>query len=156
MLTETDYDHAIALLTQRYDQPHKIIQAHMRALSEISSPTSSLSSLQLFYETIEAHIRGLAVLCKTEESYEEMLVTIILGRLPNDARKNLAHEHDNTEWTISKVMDAILKEITVLESGSFTYKGNMSEDDKSTMTTMLHAGASRCHLPPTNQGTKKK
>jgi len=79
-------------------------------------------------------MRGLAALGKTEESYEAMFVPIILGRLPNGVCKNLVREHSNTEWTISKVKDAILKEITVLESGSFTYKGNMSEDHKSTMT----------------------
>ena len=67
---------------------------------------------------------------KTEESYEVTLVPIILGRLPNKLHKNLAREHGNTEWTISKLKDAILKEITVLESGSFTYKGNIFEDYK--------------------------
>ena len=52
-LTNVNYDHAIALLTQRYGQSHKIIQVHMRALSVINCPISSLSSLQLFYDTIE-------------------------------------------------------------------------------------------------------
>ena len=110
-LTDGNYDHAISLLTERYGQSHRIIQAHMRALSEITCPTSSLSSLQLFYDTIEAHIRGLAALGKTEESYERMLVPIILGRLPSDVRKNLAQHHGNTEWTISEVKDAILRRL---------------------------------------------
>jgi len=65
-LTDDNYNNAITLLTQRHGQSHSIIQAHMRALSEITCPTSSLSSLQLFYDTIEAHVRGLAALAKTE------------------------------------------------------------------------------------------
>ena len=59
-LTDANYDHAMALLTQRYGQSHKIVHAHMQALLEINTPTNSLSSLQLFYDTIEAYIRGLA------------------------------------------------------------------------------------------------
>ena len=154
-LTDGNYDHAISLLTERYGQSHRIIQAHMRALSEIACPTSSLSSLQLFYDTIEAHIRGLAAHGKTKESYETMLVPIILGRLPSDVRKNFAREHGNTEWTISEVKDAILKEITVLECGSLTYKGNMMEPHKSTMTTTLHTSASGRSSQPANTGTSK-
>ena len=41
-------------------------------------------------------------------------------KLPVDVRRNLAHEHGNSEWTIRELKDAILKEIRVLESGWFT------------------------------------
>ena len=154
-LTDANYDHAIDLLTQRYGQSHKIIQAHIQALSDISSPSSSLSSLQLFYNTIEARIRGLVALGKKEDSYEAMLVPIILGRLPSDMRKNLAREHGNSECTIVAVKEAILKEIRVLECGLFTHKGNIAEGHKSTMTTTLHTGASGHQPQHSHQGNTK-
>ena len=71
----------------------EIVQAHMQALLEINT----LASLQLYYDTIESHIRGLAVLGKTEESDSTMLVPIILGKLPNDICRNLARDHGNAE-----------------------------------------------------------
>ena len=114
-LTDANYDHAMALLTERYGQSHKIVHAHMQALLEITTPTNSLSSLQLFYDTIEAHIRGLAALGKSKDAYGAMLVPIILGKLPVDVRRNLACEHGNSEWTTKELKDAILKEIRVLE-----------------------------------------
>ena len=46
-LTEDNYDDAIELLSERYGQPHKIVEVHMKALSEISSP-----SLYLVYSYI--------------------------------------------------------------------------------------------------------
>ena len=46
----------------------------MKALLEINSPANSLSSLQLFYDIIESHIRGLAALGKSEDSYGAMLL----------------------------------------------------------------------------------
>jgi len=154
-LTDVNYDQAITILTQRYGQSHKIEQAHMQALSQINCPTSSLSSLQLFYDTIEAHIRGLAALGKTENSYESMLVPIILGKLPSDVHKNLVREHGIGAWTISELRNAIWKEITILECGSLTYKGKTMESHQSTLTTTLHAGASGRQPQPTNSGTGK-
>ena len=90
-----------------------------------------------------------------QKSYETMLIPIILGRQPRNVRKNLAREYGNAEWTISKVQEAILKEITVLECGSLTYKGNVTEPHKSTLTTTLHAGASGRHSQLANSGTNK-
>ena len=75
-LTESNYDDAIALLTRKYGQPHKIVQAHMQVLIEIASPTNSLSSLQLFYDTIETHIRGLKTLGTTEESFGTICLSL--------------------------------------------------------------------------------
>ena len=65
------------------------------------------------YDTIEAHIRGLAALGKSKDAYGTIFVPIILGKLPVDVHHNLAHEHGNSEWIIRKLKDAILKEIRV-------------------------------------------
>ena len=64
---------------------------------------------------------------KTEESYETMLVPIIFGKLPIDIHINLAHEHGNSEWTITQLEDAILKEIGVLDSASFPLNKTLYE-----------------------------
>ena len=114
-LTEDNYDDAMELLSERYGQPHKIEEAHIKALSEIGSPSNTLSSLQLFYDTIQAHLRGLAALGKTEESFATMLIPAILSKLPVDVRRNLARDHGNKAWTMTEVKEAILKEISVLE-----------------------------------------
>ena len=114
-LTEENYDAAIELLSEQYGQPLKIEEAHMKALSEISSPSNTLSSLQLFYDTIQAHLRGLAALGKTEDLFATMLIPTILSKLPVDIRRNLARDHGNKAWTMTEVKEAILKEISVLE-----------------------------------------
>ena len=98
-LTSANYNNAMSLLIERFGQPHKIINAHMQALLDIANPVSSLSSLQLFYDTIEGHIRGLAALGKPEESYGALLNPIVLGKLPIETQRNLAREHGSLEWT---------------------------------------------------------
>lgn len=113
-LTSVNYDNAMSLLTERFGQPYKIINAHMQALLDVASPMNSLSSLQLFYDTIEGHIRGLAALGKSEDSYGALLIPIILGKLPTDIQRNLAREHGSLEWTLQDLKQGVLREIRVV------------------------------------------
>ena len=90
----------------------------MQALLDIANPANQLTSLQLFYDTMENHVRGLESLGRSHESYGDLLVPIILGKLPHELRKNLAREHDNPEWKFQELRKAIVKEIRILEAGA--------------------------------------
>ena len=116
-LTDRNYLHAVTILQDRFGQPHKVIAAHMRALLEIAKPTNNLTSLRAFHDTIESHSRGLSSLGKSEETYGDLFVPIILGKLPKEIRQNLARETATSEWTFPQLMSAILKEIRILETG---------------------------------------
>ena len=73
----------------------------MKALMEINTPTNNTPlSLQLYYYTIRAHIRGLAALGKTEDLLDTMLVHVILSSylFIHCIRRKLARDHGNKEW----------------------------------------------------------
>ena len=89
----------------------------MQALLNIPSPTNKLVSLQKFHDTIEIHVRGLESLGRSHESYGDLLVPIILRKLPYELRKNLAREHDSPDWKFQELKDSIVKEIRILEAG---------------------------------------
>ena len=72
-----NYNHAVSLLQEHFRQSHKIISAHMQALLDISKPVNLLSSMKLFQDSVEGHIRGLAALGKSEDSYGALVVPII-------------------------------------------------------------------------------
>ena len=46
----------------------------------------------MFHDTIESHSRDLFSLVKSESTYGDLLVPIILGKLPKDTRQNLARD----------------------------------------------------------------
>ena len=117
-LSNVNYEQAIKLLKERFGQPSKIIGAHMQALLEIASPTNQLTSLQLFYDTMETHVRGLESLGRSHESYGDLLVPIILGKLPHELRNILAREHESPEWKFQELREAIVREIRILEAGT--------------------------------------
>lgn len=88
-----------------------MIAAHAKALLEIPRPSNSLTSLCAFHDTIESHYCGLSSLGKSEPINEDLIVSIILGKLPKEIQQNLARETTTSEWTFSQLLLAILKEI---------------------------------------------
>ena len=62
----------------------------MQALLDLAKPVYELSSLQAFYDTMENHVRGLDSLGRSHETYGDLLIPIVLGKLPCDMRTNLA------------------------------------------------------------------
>ncbi len=139
-LTNSNYEQAVTLLMNRFGQPHKVINAHMQALLEIS-PNGQLGSLQKFYDTLETHIRGLASLGKAQQSYGDLLIPIILGKLPNEIRKNLARDHETLDWTIDQLRNALQKELRILEAGKFVNPTlNENEDTKGSITSSFYTG----------------
>ena len=116
-LTENNYTHAKELLIERYGQTHKIVNAYMKALWELPHPRENITSLRNFYDSLETFIRGLNSLGKEENTYGELLVPMILDKLPASTRRQIARVHGNTEWTIITLRKAIKSEIDALQAG---------------------------------------
>ena len=108
-LTENNYTHAKELLIERYGQTHKIVNAYMKALWELPHPRENITSLRNFYDSLETFILG-----KEENTYGELLVPMILDKLPASTRRQIARVHRNTEWTIITLRKAIKSEIDAL------------------------------------------
>ena len=96
-LTNLNYQHSISILKNHYGQPHKIINAHVQALLELPRPTNKLTSLRLFHDTVESHICCLQSLGKSPEALETLLAPMILVKLPEETKKNMARDHPSNE-----------------------------------------------------------
>ena len=116
-LTHTNYAWAVDLLRERYGQKHKIIHATMQALLQLPIPSSNLHSLRKFYDDMETKIRALESLGKLQENYGDMLVPIVLEKLPCDIREHLTRQHGDGDWLLSDLRYVIFKEIKIKEAG---------------------------------------
>ena len=121
-MTNANYAKAISLLQERYGQVHKIIQTYMQSLLDMPAPVFTLFSLRSYYDKMESYVRGLESLGQAEDSYGELLVPVILNKLPAEVRQNLAREHRSTNWTLDALRRAILDEVNILEAGKVTTK----------------------------------
>jgi len=119
-LTNMNYEHSVDLLKGRYGKPDKLIKAHIQALLDTPKPANKLASLLGFHDTVKGHVRCLESLGKSPDSLETLLVPIMLGKLPEETKKNMARAHDSSEWTIKQLQDAIMKEVRIFEAGHQT------------------------------------
>ena len=122
----------------------------MKALLSLASPTNSLASLRMFYDSVESYIRGLSSLGKSEQSYGDLLVPIIMSKLSTEVRRNLAREHSNSQWILSDLMAVLQKEIRILESG---LHDPYNPTPTTTTAGAFHVGARGCGS--TSAGKKK-
>ena len=143
-LSGHNYVNAVTILQDHFGQMHKLVAAHMQALLEVANPSNTLHSLRTFHDAINSHFWGLSSLGKSEDTYGDLLVPIILNKLPKETRQNLARDTATAEWTFSQLMTAILKEIRILEASS-------SSSKKSVSTAAFVVGSK----PRTNKGQDK-
>lgn len=89
----------------------------MRALYNLQKPETNLKSLRNFYDLVEAYGRGLDSLGKTPDSYGDILVCILMDKLPSDVRKSVARRHDKDEFSLEELQKALKAELRVMEAG---------------------------------------
>ena len=100
-IKNVDYCKAVALLHERYGQKHRIVQTYLNALLDLPAPMNTISSLRTFYDKTEGYIRGLETLDQMESSNGALLVPVILKKIPEEIRKNIAREHGSSNWSLS-------------------------------------------------------
>jgi hypothetical protein len=90
-LTNSNYETAIKLLEERFGKRQQIVSAHMDELLKIPSCSSDKSqSLRLVYDKISVHTRGLATLGISPDQYGSLLIPVIMSKLPNEIRLQIA------------------------------------------------------------------
>ena len=142
-LTETNYTQTIKILEERFGQTHKITNAHMQALLDLPNPTESAVNLRAFYDRMENHVRSLEALGKTQDTYGDLLVPIILSKLPITVKHNIIRQHGATDLNLAQLRKNVLKEIQILEASEetnkLTYFSNSLNSISSTSSLLANA-----------------
>lgn len=95
-MTEANYEVAVQLLKQRYDNKGLVIQSHIRSLLEapyVQDPSST--ELQALHSHIGTHLAALKALKQPTEHWDAWLVTIIVSRLDSITSRSwqLSQQH---------------------------------------------------------------
>ncbi len=115
-LTGANYDAAIDILKDHFGHMQQVITAHMDELLKISGCTGDrLTSLRFVYDKIRAHVQGLAALGVSSEQYGSLLIPIIMSKMPNDIRLEIACKAKNDVWQIEELLDTIKLEVEARE-----------------------------------------
>ena len=137
-LTNANYQTSVTLLKDHNAQSQCIISAHIQALLDLPKPSNKLTSLRLFFNTIETHVCCLASLGKSPDSLDTLLAPMILTKLPDDTKRNIARNHTATEWTVSELQAAISNEMRIFETGQhFPPSSSQSANPTASFNTVL-------------------
>ncbi|XP_064469989.1 uncharacterized protein LOC135384731 [Ornithodoros turicata] len=84
--TESCYDDAIEILTQRFGDTGRIERDYLTRLRNLPAVKSSadVSGLRTLYDHVQANVRGLRALGVSSATYASMMVDILLSSLPGD------------------------------------------------------------------------
>ena len=91
----------------------------MEVLLQIESVSSSqnMKALQRQFDNINTHIRSLESLNIKEESYQNLLCPVLVGKLPPDMQLTLSRKGRKVtgEWTLQTLLTTVEDEITARE-----------------------------------------
>jgi len=111
-LSDANYDSAVEILQQRFGRTQQIISAHMDDILKIPPSTSDQpSSLRFVNDKISVHVRGLKDLGVSSEQYGSLLIPIVMSKLPNDIRLQIARNATDEFWKIEELLKTIKVEI---------------------------------------------
>ena len=96
-------------------------------------------SFRIFHDTIESHVCCLQSLGKSPESQDTLLAPMILTKLPEETKRNIARDHTSAEWTVLELQAAIHNEVRIFEIGQQTSTlSSQQRNSTATFYTSLH------------------
>ena len=90
-LTASNYENAVGILQDRFGKTQQINTAHMDELIKITPCHNNRpKSLRYAFDQISVHTRDLDSLGASPEQYRSLLIPIIMCKLPNEIRLQVA------------------------------------------------------------------
>ena len=116
-ISEANYKSAVEILNERFGKTQHIISAHMDELMKLQpSQNDRPSSLRFIYDKISVHVRGLSSLGVSSDQYGSLLIPIIMSKLPNDIRLQVARKSSKDVWEIDELLQIIKNEVEARET----------------------------------------
>ena len=115
-LTNANYDEAIKILKDRFGNQQIIINSHMEALCNIPNVGSidNVKMLRQLYDKVETHVRSLTSLGVNSGSYGNLMISILMNKLPQAMRVIVTKALGST-WTLDKMLNTVKSELEARE-----------------------------------------
>ena len=137
-LTSANYDAAIEILQERFGKnPQQIIAAHMNQILQIPAcPEGRTGQLRFVFDKMSVHVRGLASLGIAAEQYSNLLMPVIMTKLPSEIRLQIARKATNDVWQINDLVKTIKSEIEAREMSEMARSNVNEKTNKPKQTTV--------------------
>ena len=116
-LSHDNYKIALKLLKDRFDDPQLLISTHMNKLLELETVqhiNDAVKGLRRLSDQVETNVR-----CLEPKSYGPLLITVFMGKLPEELKLIISREFDKVVWDIRIIIDAFKRELQAREKNKF-------------------------------------
>ena len=150
--TDANYQSAIEILQNRFGRPQNIISTHMNELLKIPACTSDKASqLRFVYDKISVNVRGLESLGVGSNQYGSLLIPVIMSKLPQEVRIQVARNTAQEVWQMSDILNVIRQEVEAREIS----EGVKVNADKPKQTyNQMRTPSAAALIAKVNEGTR--
>ena len=131
-LTKDNYEHAIALLKERFGNTQILISSHMEVLVKLPKVNNinDVSRLRNIYDRLEPSVRNLRELGIETDTYGSLLISIIFDRIPEELRIIISRQFKDNNWDLDSLIRIFKEELFARErcSALSSEKGFHSND----------------------------
>ena len=146
-LTGVNYVAAVQTLKQRFGNRQAIVNSHMERLFKVRPvQTCELRALRGFYDYVTIQIRSLESLGIEANSFDSLLLPLLLAKLPENLKLKLASRCKEEEWQLThllKVMEDEIKAREKCDVGSTESYGSTNRFGSSKWSSRVHDGTDR-------------
>jgi len=132
-VTSENYDEAVKILKERFEDVQTIVNAHYTELIEIPAVRNNITSLRSFIDNIKTHVRSLTVL--KQDTNQDIFIPMITTKLPKEVLLQLEIQKGRlNKWTVNKLLEELENYITARQSceRSFTSTTTMHPKEQNT------------------------
>ena len=129
-LTSANYEAAVELLKKRFGKKTAIQRTLVNELLN-TRPVfneSDTARLRGLYDFVETKYRALQALNVDERTYSEIVVPMLLERIPDSIRLTITLGKQYLEWTLKDLLDSLLTEVELQEDHNLTAQRGGSND----------------------------
>ena len=128
-LTDGNYNMALDILSSRFGYKQIITSSHtwknLMKLPTVINITD-IKKIRVILDPLEINIRGLEALGISSDSYGELLLAIVMKKIPEEMRLTLTRQFKGKQWNLGKVLESFRAEVTAREQIQFMSPPNMS------------------------------
>ena len=150
-LTNTNYERAISLLKERFDNLQILIASYMQVLATLSKVNSmkNITALRTLYNKIENSVASLKDCNVETDTYGNLLIGIIFERLPQELKVTISRSFKNNVWNLAQLLEVFKQELMVRETCSaVSVSGNQADTNDlvhTTKTFQINSSNNRTH-----------
>ena len=120
-ITGENYKKALEILETRYSNKQLCISTHMENLMKMQPVTSihDIKGIRTLYDKLEANLRALDTLGISSSAYGDLLIPILIKKIPEELRLIITRQFDGETWDLGKILKSLKTELEARERIKF-------------------------------------